>query len=380
MLLRVLVMALRKIKLGELIELSDETNTNLKYSLDNVKGISIKKIFIETKADMQGVSLKPYLLVKPDFFAYVTVTSRNGEKITIAHNTTDNTYIVSSSYVVFKVKDKNVLDSNWLFMYFNRPEFDRYSRFDSWGSAREVFSYESMCDIEIELPDIDTQRKFVDVYLSMLENQKSYERGLEDLKLVCDGYIEDLRRRAACEEIRPYIEYCSEKNSSLSVKKVCGIECSGQFMDTKAKLQGVDLSNYTIIKRGYIAYNPSSINLGSIALYCDDEWCVVSPMYEVFKVKESQKLIPEYLMMWLSREEFFRYAWFYSVGSVRDTFNYNLMKEVKIPIPEKDIQQAIVDIYNAYILRKEINEKLKIQIKDICPILIKGSIEEAKEA
>ena len=132
-------MALRKIKLGELIELSEETNTDLKYSLDDVKGISIKKIFIETKADMQGVSLKPYLLVKPDYFAYVTVTSRNGEKITIAHNTTENTYIVSSSYIVFKVKDKNELDSNWLFMYFNRPEFDRYSRFDSWGSAREVF-------------------------------------------------------------------------------------------------------------------------------------------------------------------------------------------------------------------------------------------------
>ena len=88
-------MALRKIKLGELIELSEETNTDLKYSLDDVKGISIKKIFIETKADMQGVSLKPYLLVKPDYFAYVTVTSRNGEKITIAHNTTENTYIVS---------------------------------------------------------------------------------------------------------------------------------------------------------------------------------------------------------------------------------------------------------------------------------------------
>ena len=373
-------MALRKIKLGELIELSDETNTDLKYSLDDVKGISFKKIFIETKADMQGVSLKPYLLVKPDFFAYVTITSRNGEKITIAHNTTDSTYIVSSSYVVFKVKDKNVLDSNWLFMYFNRPEFDRYSRFDSWGSAREVFSYESMCDIEIELPDIDTQRKFVDVYLSMLENQKSYERGLEDLKLVCDGYIEDLRRRTACEKIRPYIEYCSEKNSSLSVKKVCGIECSGQFMDTRAKLQGVDLSNYIIIKRGYIAYNPSSIKLGSIALYHEDDDCIVSPMYEVFRVKEIQKVIPEYLMMWLSREEFYRYTWFYSAGSVRDTFDYNLMEEVKIPIPEKDIQQAIVDIYNAYILRKEINEKLKIQIKDICPILIKGSIEEAKEA
>lgn len=376
----VLDMALTKIKLGKLIAISEDKNTDNKYGISDVKGISIQKKFIETKADMEGVSLKPYLLVKPDDFAYVTVTSRNGEKITLAHNTTEDTYIVSSSYVVFRVVRKDILLPDYLFMYFNRPEFDRYSRFNSWGSARETFSWEEMCDIDFELPPIEIQRKYVEIYNGMLDNQIAYETGLEDLKLVCDGYIEDLRRKTSCEEIRPYIEYCSEKNSSLTVKKVCGVESSGQFMDTRAKLQGVDISNYTIIKKGYIAYNPSRINLGSIALYREDDYCVVSPMYEVFTVKESKKLIPEYLMMWLSREEFYRYTWFYSAGSVRDTFNYDLMEEVKIPIPAIEIQQAIVDIYNAYILRKEINEQLKQQIKIICPVLIKGAVEEAKRS
>ena len=89
-------MKLNKYKLGELISLSDERNSEENYKLSDVKGISIKKEFIETKADMKGVSLKSYKVVKPDFFAYVTVTSRNSEKITIAHNTTDKTYIVSS--------------------------------------------------------------------------------------------------------------------------------------------------------------------------------------------------------------------------------------------------------------------------------------------
>ena len=117
-----------------------------------------------------------------------------------------------------------------------------------------------------------------------------------------------------------------------------------------------------------------------IALYREDNDCVVSPMYKVFRVKEIQKVIPEYLMMWFNRKEFYRYTWFYSVGSVRDTFNYNLMEEVKIPIPAIEIQQAIVDIYNAYILRKEINEQLKQQIKIICPVLIKGAVEEAKRS
>ena len=166
-------MALTNYKLGDLIELCEAKNEALQYGLDDVKGISIQKIFIETKADMTGVSLKPYYLVQPDDFAYVTVTSRNGEKITLAHNTTDETYIVSSSYVVFRVKRKDLLLSDFLFMYFNRPEFDRYSRFNSWGSARETFSWEDMCDIDIDLPSIEIQQKYVDVYNAMLANQKS---------------------------------------------------------------------------------------------------------------------------------------------------------------------------------------------------------------
>ena len=90
-------MALTKYKLGELIEQSDERNSDNKLNLNDVKGISIQKIFIETKADMTGVSLSPYKLVRHDDFAYVTVTSRNGEKITLAHNIIEDTYIVSSS-------------------------------------------------------------------------------------------------------------------------------------------------------------------------------------------------------------------------------------------------------------------------------------------
>lgn len=372
-------MALRKIKLGKLIELSEETNSDLNYSLEDVKGISIKKIFIETKADMQGVSLKPYLLVKPDYFAYVTVTSRNGEKITIAHNTTENTYIVSSSYVVFKVKDNNVLDSNWLFMYFNRPEFDRYSRFDSWGSAREVFSYESMCDIEIELPDIETQRKFVDVYLSMLDNQKSYERGLEDLKLVCDGYIEDLRRKMPCEEIGSYIE-CTDRKTDDSTLKIQGISNQQKLNDSNSRVDRVDTEKYLRIDPREFGYSPIHINDGSIAFNSSNESYLLSPIYKTFKSVDETKLLSEYLMMWFGRNEFVRYCTFHAFGSARDTFEWEQMCKVQIPIPTLKIQQSIVNIFNCYLERKEINEKLKTQIKDICPILIKGSIEEAKEA
>lgn len=377
--LRGLVMALTRYKIGELIKIEDERNSSNKYTLNDVKGISIQKIFIETKADMQDVSLTPYILVKPDFFVYVTVTSRNGEKITLAHNTSENTYIVSSSYVVFSISRPDLLNSDYLFMYFNRPEFDRFSRFNSWGSAREVFSWEDLCDIDIELPSLTIQQKYVDVYNSMLANQKSYERSLEDLKLVCDAYIEDLRKKYPCEEIGKYINTVSESNTERKITFVQGVESSGSFMDTRANMKDVDIANYTVVTKGNIAYNPSRINLGSIALYSKNNPCIVSPMYSVFKIADENKIMPEYLMMWFARTEFQRYTWFYAAGSVRDTFDFNLMQEVKLPIPSIEIQQSIVDVYNSYNKRKSINEKLKSQIKEICPILIKGSIEEAKK-
>lgn len=166
-------MGLTKYKLGDLIELSYERNSDLTYDINNVKGISIQKKFIETKADMEGVPLRSYFLVKPDNFAYVTVTSRNGEKITLAHNTTASTYIVSSSYIVFGVKRKDILLPDYLFMYFNRPEFDRYARFNSWGSARETFSWEEMCDVEIEIPSVEIQQKYSKIYKAMNEQLKT---------------------------------------------------------------------------------------------------------------------------------------------------------------------------------------------------------------
>lgn len=103
---------------------------------------------------------------------------------------------------------------------------------------------------------------------------------------------------------------------------------------------------------------------------------VVSPAYEVFGV-DTNNLIPEYLAMWLTRKEFDRYARYHSWGSARENFSFDDMCNVEIPIPDIRTQQYIVNIYNAYQLRKEINKQLKAQICDICPILIKGSIEEA---
>lgn len=364
-------------KLGRYIELFDERNADGNYGVDTVVGLSTQKEIIKTKANLQGVSLDSYKIFPPDSFAFVPDTSRRGDKMSLAFNRTEDTYLVSSISVVFKIIDSQKLNSTYLYIYFNRPEFDRYARFNSWGSAREAFSWEDMCDIDIDLPPIEIQQKYVDIYNSMLANQQCYERGLEDLKMVCDSYIEKLRKETEIEPLGLYIEGVCENNNELAVTQVKGVEASGSFMATKANMQGVDIGKYTIVRKGCIAYNPSRINIGSIALYTENDPCVISPMYIVFKVKEKCEILPEYLMLWFRRKEFQRYTWFNAAGSVRDTFDFNLMCEVGFPFPNTEIQRDIVNIYNVYLERKTINEKLKAQIKDICPILIKGSLEEA---
>lgn len=376
-------MALTKYKLGELIQYCDERNSKGKYSLNDVKGISIQKCFIETKANMENVSLFPYILVKPDCFAYVTVTSRNGEKITIAHNTSTKVYIVSSSYVVFQVKDTHLLCPDYLFMFFNRPEFDRYTRFNSWGSARETFDWDTMCDIDIELPDITVQQRYVRIYQSMVANQQSYERGLEDLKLLCDGYIEDLRKKVPCESIGKYLELVDLRNEDLEygLESVRGISIEKKFIETKADMKDVNLRPYLLIRPNDFAYVTVTSRNGekiSIAFNDTGSTFICSSSYIVFRSNDTEKLWPQYLMLYFSRTEFNRYARFNSWGSARETFDWGEMQNVQIPIPDIKIQKAIAEIFTVYNTRKRINEQLKAQIKNICPILIRGSLEEGK--
>lgn len=370
-----------KYKLGDLIYQLDDRNRDGIYRVEDVKGLSIKKEFIETKAKMEGVSLSPYKIVKPNTFAYVTVTSRNSNKITLAYNRTESTYIVSSSYITFEVSKPKVLDSEYLFIFFNRPEFDRYVRFNSWGSARETFTWDDICDIEIELPPIETQKKYVAVYKSMLKNQEVYEKGLEDLKLVCDATIEKLRREMPSKKIKDYIQQLDDRNNKkiYDINNVKGLSIQKEFIKTKANLSGVSLTSYKVVKPESFAYvTVTSRNSDRITMAYNrtEDTYIVSSSYIVFNIAKPELLNPEYLFMFFERSEFDRYTRFHSWGSARETFMWDDLVEVEIPIPDIKVQNSIVDIYNAYITRMKINEKLKEQINDICPVLIKGSLEE----
>lgn len=367
-----------KYRLGDLIHLEDERNVNGYYSLSDLKGISIQKVFIETKANMEGVSLYPYILVKPDFFAYVTVTSRNGEKITIAHNETTNTYIVSSSYIVFSVLKSDILDSDYLFMFFNRPEFDRYARVNSWGSARETFSWDDMCDIELELPDLKTQQKYVAIYKAMQANQQSYEHGLDDLKRSFEALVDKQKHEAPRRRMGTILTEIDQRNSDGAIADVQGINITKQFMPSVANTTGVDLTKYKLVQKGQFAYSGMQTGRDEcirIALYNGDEPIIISPAYTVM-VPADDAVLPEYVMIWFSRKESDRLGWFMSDASIRTNLDLERFFEIEIPVPSLDIQRAIAEIYSVYVNRRDINEKLKAQINSICPILIRGSLSD----
>ena len=149
-------------RLGDYIREVDVRNRDLKVT--KLLGVSISKEFMPSIANTIGTDMSSYKVVEPRQFAYGPVTSRNGDKVSIALYKDDEKAIVSQAYTIFEVKNKQELLPEYLMMWFRRPEFDRYARFKSHGSAREIFSWEEMCDVELPIPPIEQQQKIVSEY------------------------------------------------------------------------------------------------------------------------------------------------------------------------------------------------------------------------
>lgn len=378
-------MTLTKYKMRQLIELAPDTNVELLYGPDDVRGMTITKEIIPTKADVSRTDLSKFLIVHPREFIYNPRT--HGKRIGFGYNNTNSNFIISWNNVAFKIKKEmtTIVLADYLFLHFKRDEWDREACFQSWGSSTEVFSWDTLCDMEVDLPSLEVQQKYVDIYNAMLSNQQSYERGLDDLKLVCDGYIDELRKKKIQKKLGNYISLCDAKNDNLKygLDSVRGISIEKKFIDTKANMEGVSLKPYAIVKPNEFAYvTVTSRNGEKISLARNDskQSYLCSSSYIVFKVNDESELLPAYLSMLFERNEFNRYSRFNSWGSARETFDWEEMQEVRLPIPDVDIQKDIVNIFEVYKTRKEINEKLKSQIKDICPILIKGSLDEGRKS
>lgn len=361
--------------LGDYISACDERNTDKRYGIDSVMGVSIAKKFISTKADMTGVSLSPYKLVKPNEFCFVTITSRNGGKISLALNESADVYIVSSSYEVFKIDDENVLCPEYLFLWFNQPEFDRYARFHSWGSAREAFSYDDMCRVRIPLPSIEKQRELVATWKGLRDMKEQNEAMAAPLMQLCQSRLQELKHTYPLTEIGPYISRIDRRNTDNRVKVVKSVSVKKEFNDTNAKVDKNNLGNYKIVEDGQISFVQTTGNEKCLCAAVNHFGypIVVTSVNEVFET-DSNYLLVDYLHLYFRRKEFDRYARFHSWGSARETFDWEDMCRVAIPLPSIEEQQAIVNIYRCATECKRIAEEADKLSREICPALMQKAI------
>ncbi|MGX7079741.1 hypothetical protein ACWOBP_05970 [Gemella parahaemolysans] len=369
-------MRLTRYKIGELIELIDERNSK---GLKNFFGINIEKEFIHTQANTEGLDESKYKILKKNRFVFSGMQTGRDNCIRIGMYNGDEEIIVSPAYSTFEIRNEDKIIPMYFFMIFISKEKDRYGAFCSDGSIRSNLDWSVFCDMEVSIPSISIQQKYVDIYNAMIENQKSYEKGLENLKLVCDAMIYELQKSSTREKLGQYIEAYDIKNVNNEKLSFKGLSMENYFIDSIANTQGLDFSKYKVVYPktfGAVLMKVGRDKRITIAQNNSDEKYMISSAYFTFKAKNINE---DYLMMIMSTENFDLRCWFNSDSSVRGSLDWEGFCDVEIPVARKEIQNSLAKIHSLYLKRKEINEKLKQQIKDICPILIKGSIEEARK-
>lgn len=358
------------VPLGKYIEPCDERNSDGKYTLDDVRGISTDKKFIPTKANMEGVSLSSYKVLNSREFAYVADTSRRGDKIALALNTTDKSILISSIYTTFRSKNVDELLPDYLYLILSRSEFDRYSRFNSWGSARETFDWEELCRVEIPLPSLEVQKELVNTYNGLKALAEQNEALIEPLSKACEAFIVDCKSKYDEVELGGYIEELTDKNRDGLYTKVLGLSTLKDFREPNSRVNKNELYNYKIVPYNGFAYVPTTDTWKVFACAINkNDTIVVSPIYCVFKIIDDN-LLPDFLPIIYKSSEFDRYVRFNSWGSARENFNFSELCRVKIPLPPIEVQRSIVNLYNCLEEAKKIAQEAREKMKTLCPALV----------
>ena len=205
-----------------------------------------------------------------------------------------------------------------------------------------------MCDMDIDLPPLSVQQKYVNIYNAMLENQRCYERGLEDLKLTIDALLDSFKKKSTRRNVGDLLEEIDERNTDNTYNEVFGVNITKQFMPSVASSK--DVHNYKIVRNNQFVYSGMQTGRDEcirIALLDNEDSLIVSPAYSVLQVKNDY-VIPEYVQMWFSRSEMDRLGWFLSDASIRSNLDLPRFFEIEIPVPTKEEQSALVSTQTSH--------------------------------
>lgn len=363
-------------RIGDCIRILNNRNKDL--TTTNLLGVNIFKNFMPSVANSSGLDLSKYKLIQNGQFATNLMHVNRDEVLPVALFQSNDTAIVSPAYTTFEVINENELLPEFLMMEFQRPEFDRRAWTYCDSSVRGGLDWNRFCDIEIPIPDIYEQRKYVALYKGLLKNQKTYENSLKDLQSICNSSMDKMKNTDKHLPIGELVQLVDNRNINNEISNLLGINVDKVFMPSKANVSETDLSKYKVIQKEQFAYSAMQVGRDEtvrVVLYSFDEPAIISPAYSVFEVINKKVVLPEFLMLWFYRPEFNRYGWFISDSSVRASLEWERFIEIKIPIPDIKIQEAIVTIYHTLQTRKWINEQLKNTIRPLCPVLMRGAIE-----
>ena len=344
-------------RLGNYIREVDVRNRDLKIT--NLLGVSISKEFIPSIANTIGTDMSTYKIVKNGQFAYGPVTSRNGDKVSIALYAKNEDAIISQAYTVFDIIDKNEVSNKYLMMWFQRPEFDRYARFHSHGSAREIFDWEELCDVMIPLPSIERQREIVEEYETLSRRISLNEQMIQELEATAQAlyrkmFVDGIDKENLPEGWRMGTlgEVATFKYGKLADKHPQSKEnpypvFSGYAITGYTNEYTLEEPTIVIIARGdagtgRICMSPSKCFLSNLAI----------------SIETKDKVLKEFLYYYLLESDTMSLR----SGSAQAQITINNVEPFEIMIPSKDIcsdfANKVENLYKSIVLHKQENEKL----------------------
>ena len=284
--------------------------------------------------------------------------------------------ICSSLYEIFYVNNTEELLPEYLNLFIKRDEFARFCWYDAIGSARNYFRVVNLQEILFPLLDIDIQQEFVDTYNGLKALAEQNESLIKPLTEACQAYIVDCKKKYDEVELGEYIEEYDKRNSNNKIKAVKSVSVTKEFKETGAKVNKDELEGYKIVPPNHLSYVQTTKNEKCFAnaLNTSNETYVVTQVNKVIFSKDTSVLNIGYLHIIFRGKEFDRYAIFNSWGSARETFDWNELCKVLIPLPPSEVQQAIVDIYNCAEEAKKIANDAREKMKTICPALVQKAI------
>ena len=307
------------VRLGDYIEPVTRRNTELKYGVDDVMGITNTKVLMPTKARSEYADLSKFYILEPGEFIYNPRTSRNGEKVGMAYNNTDHNILFTFNNNPFRVREskKNDLDSDYLYLFFLNPEFDRYARYNSWGSATELFTWEDMCDTLIKLPSLEEQQKIVRQYKTITDRIGVLEKINEELTELCKVQLKEYKsivenaKSTSFIPIRDLVESNTANYSSKDKFEEIIYLDTGSITDNYvSETQIICPKKETVPSRCkrkvksrdiiFSTVRPGNRHFG--ILYNPEENYIVSTGFSVLSISQD-RISSEFIYMWLTSDE-----------------------------------------------------------------------------